>query len=250
MSKDWADVERDERLRDDLAKFGAVLSSRYLEHVKSGVIVEKSLPTGAAGHELKFSDGSTVQADVLIDCRGYSCQMPFLDEKLQHAVLGEGTPFNLNLFKKTWHPDEPRMAFVGLQRVSGAIAPVAEMQARWVAGVFSGRLPAPPRDAMVREMRTAPEKDDDAHRNRRMKNQASLLHELSAQVRCAPKLFSNMFPKLVAKPMYPAQFRLEGAHADPTALARLHTYFDNPEEAFFSDKSGEEDQFQAQFASL
>ncbi len=50
------------------------------------------------------------------------------------------------LYKLVFAVDDPTLAFVGYVRpVLGSIPSLAELQARWVAGVFSGRFPLPGR---------------------------------------------------------------------------------------------------------
>src|SRR5207237_6380983 len=51
-------------------------------------------------------------------------------------------------------PGVPGLAFVGMTRVSGPVFPVAELQARWVAAVFSGRVRLPTEVEMWREIRS------------------------------------------------------------------------------------------------
>ena len=48
------------------------------------------------------------------------------------------------LYKHVFAPGQAGLALVGYFQAHGSIPPLAEMQARWVAAVFAGRLRLPP----------------------------------------------------------------------------------------------------------
>ena len=50
---------------------------------------------------------------------------------------------HLDLYKYTFHPELPGLAFLGLLEVIGPYFPVLELQARWIAYTLSGSQPAP-----------------------------------------------------------------------------------------------------------
>jgi hypothetical protein len=54
------------------------------------------------------------------------------------------------LFLRVFHPEVEGVSFIGLAQPLGAIMPIAEAQARWVAAHLSGRYTLPPRTALRR----------------------------------------------------------------------------------------------------
>jgi len=96
-----------------------------------------------------FADGSRIDADAVVLATGYAAEFPFLQAGVPEAVDGA-----LGLYRLVFPPGVARLAFVGMTRVSGAVFPVAELQARWVAAVFAGRASLPPEGVMRDEIRT------------------------------------------------------------------------------------------------
>jgi hypothetical protein len=47
------------------------------------------------------------------------------------------------------HPDHPGLYFIGLIQPLGAIMPLAELQAKWVAALLTDRCRLPARESMV-----------------------------------------------------------------------------------------------------
>ncbi len=55
---------------------------------------------------------------------------------------------HVNLYRRVVSPDHPGLYFVGLVQPIGAIMPLAEEQAHWVADLISGDVDLPPRPEM------------------------------------------------------------------------------------------------------
>ena len=98
-------------------------------------------------HGAILADASRVPADAVVLATGYAPAFPFLPPGLPPTRDGA-----LALYRLVFPPGVPGLAFVGLTRVQGAVFPVAELQARWVAAVLTGRASLPPPDAMWREI--------------------------------------------------------------------------------------------------
>jgi hypothetical protein len=66
------------------------------------------------------------------------------------------------LYRRVVHPEQPGLYFIGLVQPLGAIMPIAERQAEWVADLFEGKasLPEPAR------MRHAIDREERAMRKR------------------------------------------------------------------------------------
>ncbi len=106
------------------------------------------------GYEVRFADGSVIEADALVCCTGYTLRFPLLPEDLVEVKQNR-----VDLYKHVFHPDLPTLTFVGLCTVAGSHLPVAEMRGRWVARVLAGRLPLPSQEEMhaaIERYRTHP----------------------------------------------------------------------------------------------
>jgi hypothetical protein len=87
---------------------------------------------------VRFVDGTSVDADVIVYCTGYQISFPFFDEDFISA------PDNhIELFRRVFHPDIPNVFFVGLLQPLGAIMPLAEAQGAWVGDYLSGGYELP-----------------------------------------------------------------------------------------------------------
>lgn len=120
------------------------LSSELLPLVKQGRVIVKPDIQLLDGREVVFADGSREPVDLLICATGYRIFFPFLDESLFST---EGNRFPL--YGKVVHPDHPGLFFIGLIQPLGAIMPLAELQAKWVAGLLAGRCRLPGKSKMI-----------------------------------------------------------------------------------------------------
>lgn len=92
-----------------------------------------------------FSDGSDVELDAIVMCTGYNVRFPFFDPDFVSA------PDNrLPLFLRVHKPGVPNLFFIGLCQTVGAILPIAEAQASWVAEQLAGEYSLPPTTEMFR----------------------------------------------------------------------------------------------------
>ncbi|MEM7412086.1 MAG: NAD(P)-binding domain-containing protein [Myxococcota bacterium] len=93
------------------------------------------------GKTVVFSDGSAVEADVLLYGTGYQLGFPFLGDD----ILGAPAP-DLALYQRIAHPSFDDLFFLGCCRVMCALWPLAEQQSRWLARLLSGRFALPSRE--------------------------------------------------------------------------------------------------------
>ena len=114
---------------------GFVTKSRAaVEDVHRRRITAKTRIVRCSGHTVEFDDGSTVEADLIVDCTGFAPTFPFLDKNYR---------FN-DLYRLVFDRNDPTLSFAGTARPTlGSIPALAEMQSRWIAAVYSGRLPLP-----------------------------------------------------------------------------------------------------------
>ncbi len=123
------------------------LSTELLPLVRTGRVVPKPAVERLDGREVIFTDGSREPVDVFICATGYRIRFPFLDTEVASADENR-----IGLYGKVVHPDHPGLWFIGLIQPLGAIMPLAELQARWVAGLIAGDLHLPQADAMRRSI--------------------------------------------------------------------------------------------------
>jgi cation diffusion facilitator CzcD-associated flavoprotein CzcO len=119
------------------------ISGRILDRIQHGTIEPRPNIESFAGPRVRFTDGSEVEADVVVYCTGYKITFPFFDEHLISA------PDNhIELFRRVFHPDIPDVFFIGLLQPLGAIMPLAEAQGAWVGDYLLGDYALPPAQAM------------------------------------------------------------------------------------------------------
>ena len=100
------------------------------------------------GAKAFFTDGTAVEVDMVIYCTGYKVTFPFLDERIVPARDN-----HVDLYRRVVHPDLHGLYFVGLIQPLGAIMPLAEVQAEWVADLVAGEGALPSYDEMRRQIR-------------------------------------------------------------------------------------------------
>ena len=99
------------------------------------------------GSKVFFTDGTSGEYDVVVYCTGYKVSFPFLDEQVLAAEDN-----HVELYRRVVDPDHPGLYFVGLIQPLGAIMPLAEAQAEWVADLVTGAGRLPSRAQMRREI--------------------------------------------------------------------------------------------------
>lgn len=119
--------------------------SAFLEKIIDGTLLVKPRIERIEGQEVIFRNGEREEVDTILCCTGYTLHLPFLPVSLLEIKKNA-----IELYKQVFHPNLPNLAFVGLCVTAGAHPPVAEIQSRWVARVFAGRLPLPTREEMTR----------------------------------------------------------------------------------------------------
>lgn len=123
------------------------ISDELLHLVGHGRIVMKPNITELAGDRVRFTDGSEEPVDAVIYATGYDIRLPFLGPDVLDASENE-----VRLYRRVVHPGLDGLYFIGLVQPLGAIMPIAEKQAAWVADLVSGRGALPERSEMEREI--------------------------------------------------------------------------------------------------
>lgn len=165
------------------------------------------------GNTVEFDDGSRVEIDTIVLCTGFRTYLPFYTDNPR--LDGR------DLYKNVFLPGDRSLGFIGFARPNvGALPPVAELQARWFAGVLAGKLHLPDEASM----RVAIQADATQY-NRTRANYAERLNslvdyhvytnQLARLIGCQPQLWRLLTkPKLLYLclfgPYASYQYRLHG----------------------------------------
>jgi dimethylaniline monooxygenase (N-oxide forming) len=117
------------------------VSAELLSRLGHGDIeVKPNIERFAGGCTVRFADGSEEEIDLVVYCTGYKVTFPFFDEGLIAA-----TDNRLPLYRRVVSVEHPGLYCIGLIQPLGAIMPLAEAQAEWVADLLGGNgtLPSP-----------------------------------------------------------------------------------------------------------
>jgi len=75
------------------------ISGRILDRLQHGAITPKPNIDSLDGDTVRFVDGTSVQADVVVYCTGYKITFPFFDEDLLAAPEN-----HIELYRRVFHP--------------------------------------------------------------------------------------------------------------------------------------------------
>jgi hypothetical protein len=210
-------LERIERVAGSPATFGAPLPSQdvrvaglslcqdYLTQVRDGSVVCRPAIASIQGRTVTFTDGSTDTVSAIICATGYDVDIPYLGEGVRR-VLGP----ELALYQRTFHPDVWGLGVIGQFLAQGPYFPLLELQARWIAAVWSGEV-ALPDDALMRRGIAQPRPSLDAH------NALALTLAEEFGVAPEPTDWPELCEPLLFGPMLPPRYRLSGPGAAPDA---------------------------------
>ncbi len=123
------------------------ISSELLTRIGHGRIAPRPDVARLDGRRVVFVDGSAADVDVIVWCTGYHIRFPFLADDVLRIEENR-----VRLYRHVVPPDLSGLFFVGLIQPLGAIMPLAEAQAEWIADVLMGRAVLPPRATMEREI--------------------------------------------------------------------------------------------------
>ncbi|MFL5899678.1 MAG: NAD(P)-binding domain-containing protein [Solirubrobacterales bacterium] len=117
------------------------VSAELLSRLGHGdIAVKPNIDRFNGGRTVRFADGSEEEIDLVVYCTGYRITFPFFDESVVTAADNR-----LPLYRRVASVERPGLYFVGFVQPLGAIMPIAEAQAEWVADLLDGRgtLPSP-----------------------------------------------------------------------------------------------------------
>jgi dimethylaniline monooxygenase (N-oxide forming) len=122
------------------------VSSELLARIGHGDLAVKPNVERFVGERVvRFADGSEEEVDLVIYCTGYKISFPFFDEGFISARDNQ-----IPLYRRVVDLEHDGLYFIGLIQPLGAIMPLAEAQAEWVADVLEGKAKLPSPVAMRR----------------------------------------------------------------------------------------------------
>ncbi|MEV4559960.1 NAD(P)-binding domain-containing protein [Kitasatospora sp. NPDC049285] len=123
------------------------ISDEILSRIRHGAVLPRPGIEALAGSTVRFTDGSSAEADAIVFCTGFGWRFPFLPEG--HPAGGQG---RVRLYRRVVAPDQPGLWFLGLIRPVGSITRLVEAQADWVARLLTGEAALPAADVMHKEI--------------------------------------------------------------------------------------------------
>ncbi|KAL5008852.1 hypothetical protein ScPMuIL_014433 [Solemya velum] len=176
-----------------------------------------------------FEDGSEERIDKVVFATGYEYSIPFLETST--LTIEQRFPY---LYKQIVPPGvgPHTLAVVGLVGTNAPVVPLLEMQARYAVRLFGGHITLPPQEQMKssceRRKQTLEKMFGREIRFNIFVNYMDYMDDLAADVGCSPKtcwyLATNprLWWKVLAGPVVPAQYRLEGPGKMPQSLRNNH----------------------------
>lgn len=130
------------------------VSAELLSRLGHGdIAVKPNIDRFGGGRTVRFADGSEEEIDLVVYCTGYKISFPFFDESVVSAADNR-----LSLYRRVASVEHPGLYFIGFIQPLGAIMPLAEAQAEWVADLLGGRGTLPSPAEMRAEIAEAEEK--------------------------------------------------------------------------------------------
>jgi dimethylaniline monooxygenase (N-oxide forming) len=179
-----------------------------------------------------FADGSTFACDTVIACTGYRNSFPFFEK--HHSELAKCGQTPCGNYKHIFAIDYPgEIGFFGFAvPASGAIPPVAEMQARMWALVLGSKVLLPDKHAMYLTARQDGKQWErrfgrDCARTKGVVDFLMYCDGLAEIMGCMPPMRKLLLTKpstwlkIVCGPLTVHQYRFAGPCADPTRAAAV-----------------------------
>ncbi|MFF4831424.1 flavin-containing monooxygenase [Streptomyces sp. NPDC001315] len=123
------------------------LSDEIFSRIRHGGVTPRPAIESIDGSLVRFTDGTTEEADAIVYCTGFRMAFPFLPEGCPVGPRG-----SVELYRRVVAPDHPGLHFVGLVRPLGSITRLVEAQSRWIAQIVEGEAVLPSAEVMRKEV--------------------------------------------------------------------------------------------------
>ncbi len=202
---------------EEFFKASVTLSQYYLPLVGEGRIHVRPWIDRVDGETVHFTDGSEESFDAILFGTGFEIDLPMLSDAIRSTIdLDEQ---HMDLYRHTFHPNLPGLAFLGMWDQSGGYLVPIELQARWVAYAWSGAIPAPTQAELVDGIA--------AYRAQRGQSQKTRMNlvalEFARAAGVEPDLARHpeLARALLFGPLAPSSFRIDGHDPLPDAAERF-----------------------------
>ncbi|MCI0398194.1 MAG: NAD(P)-binding domain-containing protein [Chloroflexi bacterium] len=191
----------------DVLRARPVPGSELLRCIAAGAVTVRPEVARLEPHQVVFVDGVPAPVDTIVYCTGYGPGFSFLDPSLIQ-VSGD----SVVLYKHVFPSHLPNLAFISLCTVAGPLLPVAEIQSRWAARVFAGKVRLPPPAEMEATIRRQWAKQLRQGIHPMRVQLLDYMDEVARVIGVRPSLLRHprLIPRLVAGPLTAAQYRLDG----------------------------------------
>jgi len=209
----WPDQLADE---PDIRVSSIALSEDYMGQVKSGRIEVKSAVSSANGNIIVFDDGTEQEFDVVICGTGYESNFSFLPKPVQEKILftdPQTGKQSAALYKHTLVPSIENLAFAGIGNVVGSAFAFAEMQARYIAAVFSGKIVRPSDAQLSAGVATAQQRICNKFALNKYDQVVSANEDLGDELGVTPSYAAGIWnaKKILMTPVYSCYYRTNAA---------------------------------------
>jgi hypothetical protein len=193
------------------------LSQHYLPLVAEGRITVRPWMKSVVGPTVTFADDHAEEFDGIVFGTGYNLRLPFLSEDIR-AIL-DLDAVHMDADRYTFHPDLPGLAFMGLWDQSGGYFVPLELQARWIAYTWGGRIPVISESGQRSAIEVYRASRGNSQKTRM--DLAALAFARAAGVEPNLDNWPRLRRALLFGPLAPSCFRLEGPDALPDAAQRF-----------------------------
>jgi dimethylaniline monooxygenase (N-oxide forming) len=121
------------------------LSQDLLNMTGRGLIKIKPNIKEFKGKTIVFDDGTSQETDLLVYATGYKITFPFF----KNGFINVEDSNDLQLYKRVIHPEFPGMYFLAFIQPLGAIMPLAEIQAKWIAKIINKKVALPSKEIQL-----------------------------------------------------------------------------------------------------
>lgn len=188
----------------------------YLNVVSEGKVHGREGLVAVRGRTVVFADGTEDEVDGIVFATGFELHLPFLDADTRGLLHADAQ--HVRVYQHTFHPDLRNFALLGMLYSFGPYFPILELQARWVAMVWSGARPLPSREHMLERI-GSPEA---WAQTSTAVMYSEIMLGLAREAGVEPDLTRrpHLARRLLFGPLLGLQFRMDGHGSLPDAEAR------------------------------
>ena len=217
----------------DVLSSHPTVNDDVIGRISVGAIQVKPNIRSLSESAVEFMDGTSVSADVIAYCTGFSIGFPYLAPGIIDVSDNQ-----VNLYKYVFPPHlKGTLAVVGCVQPLGAIFPISELQVRWAMMVFKKQLTLPSYTSMKQDIAhklTAMQSRYNKSRRHTIQVDFSVYCDEIADLVGAKPKFLKIFlkdPKLWFQLFFgatiPPQYRLNGPHPWSGARIRVMNAWEN-----------------------